>query len=341
MAPKMKAAKLGSVEPTDEELKAARQVLRDASAGDRRSKNASLIHFLKTNPGSGNDAVKEAKGLERDKYLEKFLVLQMRYAKSVRSVTATREISSSHRKMKDLHWWSWESMDLNMGPLKGKHWRDSGKLPTRADMLTNSWEPDFKEYGVPHDWQQLSLDDFSKLTFESTSSGHTAEEMDVAMNMAKDIEAVRVHSAMLKGGDELQQVEKAPDGELKIDEMTAAVNKSLELENRKYHLTKFQEFEFSITTWVAKYNASQKKSSTSKYCVSLMEDLTKHKDHVGRISGKMMKLACADESDLDSSTIPQLLEDINKCCARHDELKEWAVKFGLATQDKAGKRKKK
>ena len=176
MAPKMKAAKIGSVEPTDEELKAARQVLRDASAGDRRSKNASLIHFLKTNPGSGNDAVKEAKGLERDKYLEKFLVLQMRYAKSVRSVTATRELSSNHRTLKDMHWWSWEAMDLNMGQLKGKHWRESGKLPKRADMLTNSWEPDYVEYGVPHDWQQLSLEDFSKLTFESTSSGHTADE---------------------------------------------------------------------------------------------------------------------------------------------------------------------
>ena len=160
------------------------------------------------------------------------------------------------------------------------------------------------------------------------------------MKMAKDPEAVGVNSGMLKGGDEGQQVDKVPDGELKIDEMAAAVKKFLELENRKYHLTKFQEFEFAITTWAAKYNASEKKSSTSKYCVSLMEDLTKHKDHVGRISGKMMKLACADESDIDSSTIPQLLEDINKCCARHDELKNWAVKFGLAAQDKAGKGKK-
>ena len=123
--------------------------------------------------------------------------------------------------------------------------------------------------------------------------------------------------------------------------MTAAVTKFLELENRKYHLTKYQEYEFSITTWVARYNASQKKSATSKYCSSLMEDLTKHKVHVGRISATMMKLACADESDLEPSAIPQLLEDINKCSARHEELKDWAIKFGLCEQDKAGKRKKK
>ena len=181
----MKAAKLGSVEPTDEELKAAREVLRLASAGERRSENAGMIHFLKTYPTDNEDA-KQAKGLDRDKYLLNFIVLQQRYAKAVRTVTSTRAISSHHRKVKDLHWWSWESMDLNMGRLKAKHWRASGKLPKRADMLTNSWEEDFVEYGVPHDWQQISSDDFMKLTFESTTNGHTAEEMDASMEIAKD-----------------------------------------------------------------------------------------------------------------------------------------------------------
>ena len=46
------------------------------------------------------------------------------------------------------------------------------------------------------------------------------------MKMAKDPEAVGVNSGMLKGGDEGQQVDKVPDGELKIDEMAAAVKKS-------------------------------------------------------------------------------------------------------------------
>ena len=152
------------------------------------------------------------------------------------------------------------------------------------------WEEDFVEYGVPHDWQQISSDDFMKLTFESTTSGHTAEEMDAAMEIAKDPDMVG-GKAELKDGNELQQNAEKGSGEgpLKITEMAAAVEKFLELENRKYHLTKFQEFEFSITTWVSKYNASQKKSATSKYCSSLMEDLTKHKAVVARISATMMK----------------------------------------------------
>ena len=307
MPPKMKGTKIGSVEPTADELEAARKVLADATAGGRRSKNASFIHFLKTNPDCGNEDAASAKGLARDAYLEKFLVLQMRYSKAERTCKATREISSSHRKLKDLHWWSMEQMDINMGAQKGKHWRDSKLLPDRADSLTGSLDPNFIEYGVPHDWQQLSHDDFSRLTFEATTSGHTVEEFNKAVEMYKDPEAVGVQEGVQK--NEVQAKGTQDDGGgLKIDEMKSAVKKFLELERRKFQLAKYQEYEIAIMMWLAKYAASQKKSSTSKYASDLAEDLQKHKKEVGRISAHMMKLACADAEDLYENKIPQLLE---------------------------------
>ena len=130
-------------------------------------------------------------------------------------------------------------------------------------------------------------------------------------------------------------------GGLRIDEMKSAVKKFLELESRKFQLAKYQGYEFDITMWLAKYAACQKKSPTSKYASDLAEDLQKHKKEVGRISAHMMKLACADAEDLDGGKIPQLLEEIMKCDSRHEELKDWSIKFGLAESAKVSKRKKK
>ena len=45
---------------------------------------------------------------------------------------------------------------------------------------------EFVEYGLPQDWQQLSHDDFKKLRFESTSTGHSAEEFEQAMDIMAD-----------------------------------------------------------------------------------------------------------------------------------------------------------
>ena len=40
---------------------------------------------------------------------------------------------------------SQETMDKKLGPEKGKHWRDSGKIKDRPDPFTGSKEEKFKE----------------------------------------------------------------------------------------------------------------------------------------------------------------------------------------------------
>ena len=99
MPTKMPKAKIHEVEPTEEELSAAKKVLKEANAAGRRSKNAGMIHFLKSSP---DELVSMAKGTQRDAYLEKFIVLQMRYSKGERTVTATREVGTNFRKLRGL-----------------------------------------------------------------------------------------------------------------------------------------------------------------------------------------------------------------------------------------------
>ena len=51
----------------------------------------------------------------------------------VNKTTALREANTT-----DWFFWSIEKMDIEMGPAKAQHWRDSGKLKVFADSLTGS-----------------------------------------------------------------------------------------------------------------------------------------------------------------------------------------------------------
>ena len=112
--------------------------------------------------------------------------MQMRYQKGERTVVASREVSKNFRRLADLHSYSKGTMHIKLGPVKADHWINSGMLPERADSLRGSMDEHHKEYGAPHDWQQLSFEDFQKLQFESRSSGHTVEDMERGMAIMAD-----------------------------------------------------------------------------------------------------------------------------------------------------------
>ena len=160
MAPKQKPCKISAVKPTAEELAAAKAVLAETDGKAFKSKMASMVNFRRANP---DDTVEQSRGEERKEFLAKYLVHQFRMKNATKTETNKMTTSSNQEKMMELHWWSAEKMDQEMGPKKAKHWRDSKRLRWRPDSVTGSTLDDFKEWGVPQDWERLAEADFNAM----------------------------------------------------------------------------------------------------------------------------------------------------------------------------------
>ena len=115
MAPKMAKTQLKNVAPTPDELKKAREVLEKAGEKGFRSKQQSMMQFMKDQP---DGAVTASRGDERKRYIELFLVHQMRCQDAVKKVSVVKGEKNTDKKFIDLHWWSEETMDKEMGAMK-------------------------------------------------------------------------------------------------------------------------------------------------------------------------------------------------------------------------------
>ena len=154
MAPKAGVVSLVTFAPTDEELKAARALLSSADfKGKKKSYVNSMNQFLKSNAADkGNAELLEKPSADRAVYIEKYLAYQT--AKKSGRLSHTRSNVAenlSHRNV--LQWNQWKC-EKEIGPEKYKSWKDSGKLPSIPDPLTNSSEPHMLVYLVPEAWTQ-------------------------------------------------------------------------------------------------------------------------------------------------------------------------------------------
>lgn len=102
MPSKLPKVNLGDVEPTKEEIEKAQALLKAADEKSKRSKMASMTHFVRESKDT--DAL-NSRGDHRQKYLLKFLVHQLR-AKNAESKTATeRSVASGSERFRDVHWY--------------------------------------------------------------------------------------------------------------------------------------------------------------------------------------------------------------------------------------------
>ena len=86
MPPALSHAALQGIGPTDEELLEAKKILEDASPSQKRSKMACMVAWVGKNP-AGNEEVQESRGEARRRYLQIFLVHNMRHRRR-RAITS-------------------------------------------------------------------------------------------------------------------------------------------------------------------------------------------------------------------------------------------------------------
>jgi len=136
-----------------DELLRARQLINGLSEKALESKTASMEHFLKQN----KDPAAERRGAEREEFLERFIVYQMRCADGEgddEGGDAWKTLSSSHTETRTdrvevWHHWSAEQMDVKFGAKRAAGLRESGKLKSRPCPITGSDEPHMKTWIAP------------------------------------------------------------------------------------------------------------------------------------------------------------------------------------------------
>ena len=95
---------------------------------------------------------------------------------SQKKLVSEHRVTISNTNFNDWQWMSIEKMELEMGPAKAEHWRSSGKLKDRGDLLTGSRLPQFIEYRVPKEWQRMSEDDLRALQLTAEQDGEEADD---------------------------------------------------------------------------------------------------------------------------------------------------------------------
>ena len=143
MAPK----KLAGVLPTDAEIEAARALLSNATPGLRRSKMTCMRAFAKSNASDNQDCL-EVTGVSRERFLEKYLVYQMRHGKQAGKQTTNKAVEHLDEKDNLKRWLCEHELRKEFGDTKAEAWIKSDKLEKRPDPITGSEADGMVEFAV-------------------------------------------------------------------------------------------------------------------------------------------------------------------------------------------------
>ena len=156
----LQAAKISKIQPTPEELAEARRNIAALPPNKLQSQKVSMRNFLAKNPDM---AAEQATGTEKTRMLELFHIHVCRCKADYKKFSSVHSITSQKKLHQQLHWWSEEKMDIELGSKKAAHWRESKLLPSRPDRVTKSMDRWMVEYGCPEDWEQYTEEELREL----------------------------------------------------------------------------------------------------------------------------------------------------------------------------------
>lgn len=310
MAPKAQKTLLSNVNPTKEEIEAAKATLANSDAKAMRSKMGSLSHFLKQHPDCSAEG---ARGDKRKDFLLKFLVHQARSKQG--SLGSEWQLTSNNQKNKDVHWWSSHKMDQELGHSKAEGWR--AVLKPQPDSLTGSTAPDHVEYPVPVNWERMSEAEIRALKLQGEQQ--EATEDDVAKLLDDSLKPTSAGSVEIKVEPE--------NAMQKLDNLVKDLK-----ENKEANLRKFQDMELKAKQ--VEKSASKSGSASGKWAKEFLADLGTHVKKLAKVT-QMLKKFCTE--DCNEKELPKLLQSMQELSDRDSEIRDWGVRFGFI---EAKKRKK-
>ena len=311
MPARIPAAKLTSVQPTDAEIAEARRILAEGGEKGKRSRIGCMTNFLKSNPDA---AAMNATGSDRDKFLEAFIVHQMRTKNAAKHVVNEEVVENVAQKHQDVYWWNAWKMDQEMGPVKAKGWRECGLLKPRPDSLTKSTHEDCIEFPVPVQWQRMTETDIKRMMART--------EDDATNDDLADLRSASSGVAATTGATGVKIEPKTP---LQLLQERCQTLK----DNIQATLRKYQDIKIDFS--VLEKNAETQKNK-SKFVSMLIEDLKKATANVSKIIKICEKILQGDE--VEDKELPKLLDSMEAMDKKVTELHDWATRFGLHTVKK-------
>jgi hypothetical protein len=297
--------------PSAEEMAGALAILAKAKPQETRSKMASMVQWLKAQPDKD---VMESRGEVRQEYLAKFMVHQMRSKGGAKKVVTTHNVEIKDKSGTKWVWMSRETMDVKLGAKKGQHWRESGQLKVRDDLMTGSKDPDLIEYRVPKNFQEITDEDLKALCVAGEQEA-TEESLALVASASHCL-----GPASTVSGDKVETKVKA-EQESECDKLDKKI-KYLEDNPRLVY------DEFTTMSVVAKEikKNSEKEASKMIYAGALIQDVDKHIVQVIKLMRMLEKLLHTAPL---KTEIPKLINALEVARTEHVKIVEWSTRFSL------------
>ena len=304
MPPALPKCKLSDLQPTDEELRVARESVVKLKEKEALSKKASLRAYLKQNP----DNISKGNMTEM---LEKFIIIQSRAKDQQKKGATTKSDESKKRKFRELHWWSQEQMEQNFGKMKAKSWMESNMLPSRPDRVTGKNEDPNKEYGVPVDCERLTESEIRALKVEF-------EMQDVDGDAIEEVDAFRsgADSSAGPASTEKSEIEKMAEN---IETLKA---------NLPEEIAKLQS---AVPT--AKLIKTKADSTGSKYHEALITDSAKLISQGEKLIKILERMALEPTDD---TQMPKVISQLDDVKGKSETVTTWATTYGLMPEKTSG-----
>ena len=297
--------------PSDEELKAAKKVLKSCDEKALRSKMGSMSAFISKH-ASDNPGVLLSRGDARKEFLCKFICHQLKSKTTTKQTSNVEESSHKEEKVAEKVWWSREQIDRELGEIKSKAWRSSGKLATRPDRITGSTEPDLIEFAIPIDYERMTDEELDKFRVEAlgeAGEGH--------LQMIEGMHKEEYDKPTLVKAEPLTQEAK---------DMAAFTEF---LASAPEHLHKYHALEIHTKQLLA---GLQKKPYTDLLQVEV-------KRHQTRIGGIIKILSKAVTTKLEFSEWPKLTKAMAVIMQQDVAMSEHGKRFGVEMGKQTKKRK--
>ena len=143
---------LDTWKPSQEELKAARELLLQQDDKKRKSSTACMVAWVNKNDEKVAEKVAGLRGEARAEYTAKYMAYMTR--KKNGTLTAESSHTSTTATVKDFHFWCKHQIIKEVGEVKAQHWIDSNLLAKFPDRITGATSEDLCEYKVPVAWLQ-------------------------------------------------------------------------------------------------------------------------------------------------------------------------------------------
>jgi hypothetical protein len=296
---------------TKEEVAEARRVLQSGDDKEKRSKMAAMAQWLKANEPNG--AGINSRGDDRKKYLEAYLVFQLRQKKAKKTTTVTGSNSHQEKEMSAWYMWGKEKMHLELGQKKADSWIASGKLKHFPDMVTKldgEWD---REYRCPQSWQQVVDEESTTRDIAATLDGHEDE-------------------VGLMGGTTITGVVKVEPTKKSAAEILEEKKSELRA-NPTAHVRKFQDYLMEAKVLATKIEGK-------RYIGELEADNNKHVKKIAVVI-KILESLCVSKKETQAEALSKLIESMVALEVEHKEIDEWAVRFGVIQENKKRKKSKK